>query len=560
MTPLAIPFFRYRTAFHARLLRLAHRIILPSSFLLPFWARYVPASRLVVVPYGVDHATLRDSPHRDGVRFGYVGTIRPHKGLHVLVEALKNAGAAGASLDIWGDPQTDVEYTQRLRAMARGASIVFKGPFRHDHLDDVLSNIDVLVVPSLWAETGPLVVLEAFATGVPVIGSDLGGIRERILRHGNGLLFPPGDVERLSALLRASAKGEAEWPPPRNPVPDLPENLEGVLQAYRKSVLLSSASPSARMWADSGSPSPKTVTNEDTSKVTVAIPCKNGSRYVNRCVDSLREQTEGPHRIILVDDASTDDSAGVAKTLRVEVISLLKWSGLAAARNAALDAAGTSVLVYVDVDTEAMPDTIKRFMPWFDDPRVAAVVGQGIECPSRGLANRWRRIFWRQDQGPDVLLQTTLLSGMCCAVRTERLRAMGGFDERYRTNGEDVDLGLRLLALGETVVYDPCVVVLHHRHDSLLSLCRLTARHTYWQVLALRANGKPWSRALWNAARWIPVCVGSSILHHRSAILAVVSLMAAGCSLLGGVAALSPKPPSRPEPHSSKRKMGVQPS
>ena len=60
-----------------------------------------------------------------------------------------------------------------------------------------LSRIDVLAVPSQWLETGPLVVLEAFAAGTPVIGSDLGGIRELVSDGRDGLLVPHDDVRRL---------------------------------------------------------------------------------------------------------------------------------------------------------------------------------------------------------------------------------------------------------------------------------------------------------------------------------------------------------------------------
>jgi glycosyltransferase involved in cell wall biosynthesis len=61
----------------------------------------------------------------------------------------------------------------------------------------------VLAVPSIWFETGPQVVLEAHAAGVPVVGSDLGGIAERVQDGVNGLLVPPGDPLALAAALRS---------------------------------------------------------------------------------------------------------------------------------------------------------------------------------------------------------------------------------------------------------------------------------------------------------------------------------------------------------------------
>ena len=73
-----------------------------------------------------------------------------------------------------------------------------------------LVDFDVCVVPSLYLETGPLVVLEAFAVGLPVIGSRLGGIAELVTHDVDGLLFEPGDADGLAACLQRLIE-EAEF-------------------------------------------------------------------------------------------------------------------------------------------------------------------------------------------------------------------------------------------------------------------------------------------------------------------------------------------------------------
>ena len=79
--------------------------------------------------------------------------------------------------------------------MAAGDSrIEFGGAVTHNELAPFLAGVDVLAVPSVWLETGPLVIHEAQACGLPVLGSDLGGIAELIEDGVNGLLRPPGDV------------------------------------------------------------------------------------------------------------------------------------------------------------------------------------------------------------------------------------------------------------------------------------------------------------------------------------------------------------------------------
>jgi glycosyltransferase involved in cell wall biosynthesis len=65
-----------------------------------------------------------------------------------------------------------------------------------------LAQHHVVVVPSIWLETGPLVVMEAFSLGLPVVGSRLGGIAEKVRDGVDGLLFEPGDEQALAAILR----------------------------------------------------------------------------------------------------------------------------------------------------------------------------------------------------------------------------------------------------------------------------------------------------------------------------------------------------------------------
>jgi glycosyltransferase involved in cell wall biosynthesis len=67
---------------------------------------------------------------------------------------------------------------------------------------ETIRKYDALVVPSVWLETGPLVVLEAFAAGVPVIGSRLGGIAEMVRDGEDGLLFEAGCPSKLASAIQ----------------------------------------------------------------------------------------------------------------------------------------------------------------------------------------------------------------------------------------------------------------------------------------------------------------------------------------------------------------------
>ncbi len=107
-------------------------------------------------------------------------------------------------------------YGRDLRPMATNPSIAFMGSFANDQVADVLSQIDVLVVLSIWYENSPLTIHEAFMAGIPVIASNIGGMAEHVHHMENGLLFEVGDpadlrqktiyLLRTVVLLRSSAE------------------------------------------------------------------------------------------------------------------------------------------------------------------------------------------------------------------------------------------------------------------------------------------------------------------------------------------------------------------
>jgi glycosyltransferase involved in cell wall biosynthesis len=143
---------------------------------------------------------------------GFVGRIVPAKGVHVLLAALAHLKAdPPVDVLIWGDLRQQPEYGRALERQAAGLTGVrFMGPFTRADLAGVYSQMDALVVPSLWNENSPLVVHEAFAAGRPVIGSDVDGIAELVGHDVNGLLFPPGDAAALAEAVRRLAASPAE--------------------------------------------------------------------------------------------------------------------------------------------------------------------------------------------------------------------------------------------------------------------------------------------------------------------------------------------------------------
>jgi glycosyltransferase involved in cell wall biosynthesis len=188
-----------------RVLARVDRVVSPSRTVRDsFVAAGYPESRFTIVPYGVDpmpsYTFDRSSPK--ALRLGFIGSINRPKGLHVLLEAMR--GVVGdCTLDVYGNPAHFPYYSEECFAVARGDErIRIRGPMKPEHAPTALRDIDVLVVPSLWAENTPFVVLEGRAAGVPIVASEVDGIAEIVRDGATGRFFPPGDPEALRKLLQ----------------------------------------------------------------------------------------------------------------------------------------------------------------------------------------------------------------------------------------------------------------------------------------------------------------------------------------------------------------------
>lgn len=197
--------------------------------------------RVVHSDYGTRHdarRALEKTPSADGaVRFAFVGSLVPYKGVDVLVAAMNELAGRACSLAIHGEFKPDVDaHHARLRELARAGNVRFAGRFEPARLADLYREIDVLVVPSTWFENSPLVIHEAFLHRTPVVTSDIGGMRELVTHEVDGLHFHAGDAHDLARTLRrfvddpalASALGE------RTPkLKTLDEDADEMVERYR---------------------------------------------------------------------------------------------------------------------------------------------------------------------------------------------------------------------------------------------------------------------------------------------------------------------------------------
>lgn len=132
---------------------------------------------------------------------GFIGQIAPHKGTDLLIKAFKRLPKNSAILCVYGPSDQDPVYMRKLHELADGLNVRFMGTFPKDNMALVLSEIDLLVIPSRWYENSPLVLLNALATHTPVLVSNVAGMTEFLDSGNNGYAFERGNVDDLARQL-----------------------------------------------------------------------------------------------------------------------------------------------------------------------------------------------------------------------------------------------------------------------------------------------------------------------------------------------------------------------
>lgn len=149
-----------------------------------------------VIPNSYRAENIGGSITSNIVRFGYLGRLDPSKGIELLLSVLGQLSFGGWSGIVAGKGERG--YEEYLRREFRSSNIRFVGQVQPSKF---FSEIDLLIVPSIWEEPFGRVIIEAFAHGIPVIGSRRGGIPELVTDGKTGFLFDPNDPKQLRQLL-----------------------------------------------------------------------------------------------------------------------------------------------------------------------------------------------------------------------------------------------------------------------------------------------------------------------------------------------------------------------
>jgi GT2 family glycosyltransferase len=202
-------------------------------------------------------------------------------------------------------------------------------------------------------------------------------------------------------------------------------------------------------------------------RVSVVVCSHDGGRTIRDCCEGLRELDYPDFEVIVVDDGSTDSTAAVAEEHGFRVIRT-PHRGLSSARNTGLAAATGEIVAYLDDDARPDPDWLSHLAESFARSAHVGVGGPNLTPAGDGAV---AQCVARSPGNPTHVLLTDEeaehLPGCNMAFRRGALEAIGGFDPRFRSAGDDVDVCWRLRELGWTLGYSPAAAVWHHRRSSV---------------------------------------------------------------------------------------------
>ena len=475
---------RHRFTFMAQVLRVPQRVITPSAFLARRMADEFPFlhNRLQVIAPGLplppgstqdrrthkmdavpDISVPSRSPRRP-LRIVYVGVLLPHKGAHVLVDALKGIPADRIHASFYGaEVAAKRAYPERLRQAAAGLSVHWGGVYERSTLQIILAEHDVLVLPVIWEETFSLVTREALQAGLPVIAARRGALPEAIEDGRNGLLFEPENAEDLRRCLRRLLDEPgllARLKPDQFAWRDAAVYAREVEQAYEGVLMPSGSRPALPQSTERPSPSdqasgasglvaqPRLLRDTPLDSVrpllSVCLPTYNGAAFIEETLRSILNQSYQDFELVVVDDGSTDNTLEIVQSFsdpRIQLHRNPKRLGIPANWNRCLDLAHGEFVCVFHQDDVMLPENLARKIQLLSADETVGFVHSAVETLAEESAPT-SFANWIEDATEDTVwegleyFRTLLLNGnRVCAptvlARRHHLLEQGGFDQDF---------------------------------------------------------------------------------------------------------------------------------
>ncbi|HXT52065.1 MAG TPA: glycosyltransferase [Thermoanaerobaculia bacterium] len=510
-----------RARFMQRQLAAVDLLLAPSRTLRDrFLAFGVPAERLRLQQLGIPVAPFRNSRRTagDSLRIGFLGSLMVSKGAHLLLAAFARLRAGEATLRVFGEPvgyHGDPSYRDVVAPLLQTPGVQHLGWLAHDEVPAALAEIDLLVVPSIWEENSPLTIREAFAAGVPVVASDLGGMAE-IVEHGrNGLLFHVGDVDDLHRYLRRVldepgllAALRAGIPPVR----DIADDTAWTREIYAEVRAAKAAAVAARAARPdvAGGRSPHHAADVTPRPRLAAVVLNyrtpDDTLLAVRSLEASRRPVDD---LIVVDNGSGD---GSLEALRRQlpgatVLATAENLGFSGGCNVGIREAlrrGAELVLLLNSDAVLPPDALALLEDALAEPPAGIagplllsradpdlIASGGMDFSPRSGRMRHRLSGTRLDDAPPLGPSTVDgVSGCALLAKRAVLERAGLLAEEYFFSYEDLDLCLRARAAGFATV---CVGAARAYHQGGRTLQETSPARLYYGtrnqlLVAMRAS------------------------------------------------------------------------
>jgi glycosyltransferase involved in cell wall biosynthesis len=229
--------------------------------------------------------------------------------------------------------------------------------------------------------------------------------------------------------------------------------------------------------------------------ISVIVPVRNSPKDLRLCLERLFASTYTNYEVIVVDDASTDETAKVAVELGARLLRLEQRQGPAGARNRGAEIARGEYLLFLDADVCVYAESLQLVADTFaQDPGLAAVFGSYDTQPTaNNVLSEYKNLFHHFVHQDSREQATTFWSG-CGAIRRSTFLKMGGFSTRYgRPCIEDIELGRRLHKAGHRILLKKGLQVTHLKRWTLWSIVKTDVldRGIPWTELMLREGSMP---------------------------------------------------------------------
>jgi GT2 family glycosyltransferase len=224
--------------------------------------------------------------------------------------------------------------------------------------------------------------------------------------------------------------------------------------------------------------------------ISIVVPTFNGASRIGNCLAELQLQTKGHDaEILVVNDGSTDQTAGIVRQYpNVRLITQAN-AGPAAARNHGASEASGAILLFTDDDCVPGPGWLASMLEPFDDMQVVGAKGT-YRTRQKNIVARFVQIEYEDRYRlMNKFRYIDFVDTYSAAFRRDRFLEMEGYDSSFPVAcAEDIELSYRMSARGWKMKFVPEATVYHTHPHTLWGYLKKKYKFAFWRVLAVRKN------------------------------------------------------------------------